>query len=103
MKLSDFKYNLPKTHIAKYPVSPRDKSKLMVVNRESGEIENKVFSDVVDYMEKGDVLVVNETRVFQASLFGKKEKQMRKLKSFYYVNLIQKNVSGMLLLIRQEK
>jgi S-adenosylmethionine:tRNA ribosyltransferase-isomerase len=82
MKLSDFKYNLPKTNIAKYPVSPRDKSKLMVVNRESGEIENKVFSDVVDYMEKGDVLVVNETRVFQARLFGKKEKTNAKIEVF---------------------
>jgi S-adenosylmethionine:tRNA ribosyltransferase-isomerase len=61
MKLSDFKYNLPKTSIAKYPVSPRDKAKLMVLNKETEEIENKSFADVVDYMEKGDVLVVNET------------------------------------------
>ncbi len=82
MKLSDFKYNLPKTAIAKYPVSPRDKSKLMVVNRETEEIENKVFTDVVDYMEKGDVLVVNETRVFQARLFGKKEKTNAKIEVF---------------------
>jgi S-adenosylmethionine:tRNA ribosyltransferase-isomerase len=51
MKLSDFKYNLPKPAIAKYPVSPRDKAKLMVINRETGEIENKVFTDVANYME----------------------------------------------------
>jgi S-adenosylmethionine:tRNA ribosyltransferase-isomerase len=82
MKLSDFKYNLPKTSIAKYPVSPRDKSKLMVLNRETQEIEDKVFSDVVDYMEKGDVLVVNETRVFQARLYGKKEKTNAKIEVF---------------------
>jgi len=82
MKLSDFKYNLPKTSIAKYPVSPRDKSKLMVLNRETQEIENKTFTDVVDYMEKGDVLVVNETRVFQARLFGKKEKTNAKIEVF---------------------
>ncbi len=82
MKLSDFKYNLPKTSIAKYPVSPRDKSKLMVLNRETQEIENKSFSDVVDYMEKGDVLVVNETRVFQARLYGKKEKTNAKIEVF---------------------
>jgi S-adenosylmethionine:tRNA ribosyltransferase-isomerase len=82
MKLSDFKYNLPKTSIAKYPVSPRDKAKLMVVNRETGEIENKVFTDVVNYMEKGDVLVVNETRVFQARLYGKKEKTNAKIEVF---------------------
>jgi len=82
MKLSDFKYNLPKTNIAKYPVSPRDKSKMMVINKETEEIENKVFSDVVDYMNKGDVLVVNETRVFQARLYGKKEKTNAKIEVF---------------------
>ncbi len=82
MKLSDFKYNLPKTSIAKYPVSPRDKSKLMVLNRGTGDIDNKIFTDVVDYMEKGDVLVVNETRVFQARLYGKKEKTNAKIEVF---------------------
>lgn len=82
MKLSDFKYNLPKTSIAKYPANPRDKSKLMVINRESQEIENKVFSDIVDYFEKGDVLAVNETRVFQARLYGKKEKTQAKIEVF---------------------
>lgn len=82
MKLSDFKYNLPKTAIAKYPVSPRDKAKLMVLNRETQEIESKRFTNVVDYMEKGDVLVINETRVFQARLFGKKEKTHAKIEVF---------------------
>jgi S-adenosylmethionine:tRNA ribosyltransferase-isomerase len=82
MKLSDFRYNLPKNQIAKYPVSPRDKAKLMVVNRENQEIETKRFADVVDYMQKGDVMVVNETRVFQARLFGKKEKTNAKIEVF---------------------
>ncbi len=82
MKLSDFKYNLPKTSIAKYPVSPRDKSKLLVVHKETGEMEDKKFTNVIDYMEKGDVLVVNETRVFQARLFGKKEKTQAKIEVF---------------------
>ncbi len=82
MKLSDFKYNLPKTAIAKHPVSTRDKSKLMVLNKETQEIENKVFTDIVQYMEKGDTLVVNETRVFQARLFGKKEKTNAKIEVF---------------------
>lgn len=82
MKLSDFTYNLPKTAIAKYPVSPRDKSKLLVVNRETGDLDSKKFSNVVDYMSKGDVLVVNETRVFQARLFGKKEKTNAKIEVF---------------------
>ncbi|GAB4297465.1 MAG: tRNA preQ1(34) S-adenosylmethionine ribosyltransferase-isomerase QueA [Ignavibacteriaceae bacterium] len=82
MKLSDFKYNLPKSAIAKFPVSPRDKAKLMVVDRATGEITNKQFTNVIDYMEKGDVLVVNETRVFQARLFGKKEKTNAKIEVF---------------------
>jgi len=82
MKLSDFSYTLPKTVIAKYPVSPRDKSKLMVVDRETQKLESKRFSNVVDYMSKGDVLVVNETRVFQARLFGKKEKTNAKIEVF---------------------
>lgn len=82
MKLSDFKYNLPKNQIAKYPAAPRDKAKLMVVNRKTEEIESKRFTDVIDYMEKGDVMVVNETRVFQARLFGKKEKTNAKIEVF---------------------
>jgi S-adenosylmethionine:tRNA ribosyltransferase-isomerase len=82
MKLSDFKYNLPKTSIAKYPASSRDKAKLMVLNRGKQEIENKVFTDVCGYMEKGDILVVNETRVFQARLYGKKEKTNAKIEVF---------------------
>lgn len=82
MKLSDFKYNLPKNLISKYPVSPRDKSRLLVLNKETQEMENKVFSDVINYMEKGDVMVVNETRVFQARLFGKKEKTNAKIEVF---------------------
>jgi S-adenosylmethionine:tRNA ribosyltransferase-isomerase len=82
MKLSDFKYNLPKTAIAKFPVSPRDKAKLMVLDREAEEIETRVFTDVTDYLQKGDVLAVNETRVFQARLYGKKEKTNAKIEVF---------------------
>lgn len=82
MKLSDFKYNLPKTAIAKFPVSPRDKAKLMVLDREAEEIETRVFTDIAEYMEKGDVLAVNETRVFQARLYGKKEKTNAKIEVF---------------------
>ncbi len=82
MKLSDFKYNLPKTAIAKYPVAPRDKAKLLVIDRETQDIENHKFSDVSNYMTKGDIMVVNETRVFQARLFGKKEKTNAKIEVF---------------------
>jgi len=82
MKLSDFKYNLPKTAIAKFPVTPRDASNLMVLNRKTQEIEHKTFADVVDYMNKGDVLVVNETKVMQARLYGKKERTNAKIEVF---------------------
>jgi len=82
MKLSDFKYNLPKNAIAKYPVAPRDKAKLLVIDRETQNLENHKFSDVSNYMTKGDIMVVNETRVFQARLFGKKEKTNAKIEVF---------------------
>lgn len=82
MKLSDFKYNMPKTAIAKHPVSPRDKAKLLVYNRATNEIENKRFSNVIDYMSKGDVLVVNQSKVMQARLYGKKERTNAKIEVF---------------------
>ncbi len=79
MKLSDFKYTLPRNLIAKYPVSQRDSSQLMVLNREDESIEEKVFSDIIQYFNKGDVLVLNNTKVFPARLFGKKEKTNAKI------------------------
>ena len=82
MKLSDFNYNLPKNQIAKYTVSPRDKAKLLVLNKQTGEMEDKHFYDIVDYLNDGDVMVVNETKVFQARLFGKKEKTNAKIEVF---------------------
>lgn len=82
MKLSNFKYNLPKSAIAKYPVLPRDKAKLLVLNRKTEETGNKIFSDVVKYMKKGDVMAINETRVFQARLFGNKEKTNARIEVF---------------------
>lgn len=82
MKLSEFQYTLPKTAIAKNPVSPRDKAKLMVLNRATGEIEQNKFSDIVNYMQKGDVVVVNQTKVMQARLFGKKERTNAKIEVF---------------------
>lgn len=82
MKLSDFKYNLPKNLIAKFPVHPRDKAKLMVLDRNTGEVEHKKFTDVVDYVSRGDILVVNETKVMQARLFGHKERTNAKIEVF---------------------
>lgn len=82
MKLSEFQYNLPKTAIAKNPVSPRDKAKLMVLNRATGEIEGRKFSEITDFFQKGDVVVVNQTKVMQARLFGKKERTNAKIEVF---------------------
>lgn len=82
MKLSDFKYNLPKTAIAKFPVEPRDSAKLMVLDKKEETIEHKTFADLPDYLSKGDVLVVNETKVMQARLFGYKERTNAKIEVF---------------------
>lgn len=90
MKLSAFKYNLPKTAIAKFPVSPRDSAKMMVLDRETNSIEDKKFSDIINYMSKGDVLVVNETKVLQARLFGKKERTNAKIEVFVLRELNKK-------------
>ena len=82
MKLSDFKYPLPRNLIAKYPSKPRDSARLMVLNRADETIEEKRFTDIVDYFQKGDCLIINETKVFSARLFGKKEKTNAKIEVF---------------------
>ena len=73
MKTSDFVYDLPEELIAQSPAEPRDSSRLMVVHRNTGEIEHRIFRDVVDYLNPEDVLVVNHTRVIPARLYGTKE------------------------------
>lgn len=70
LKKNDYYYNLPEELIAQTPAEPRDSSRLLIYHRESGEIEHKIFRDVVDYFRKGDVLVVNRTRVLPARLFA---------------------------------
>ncbi len=82
MKLSDFKYKLPEELIAQYPSKKRDHSKLMVLDRESGETADKNFYDIVDYFDKGDCLVLNETKVFPARLEGTKDKTDAKVEVF---------------------
>ena len=74
MKVSDFDFYLPEELIAQCPLKERDSSRFMVVDRKTGEIEHKVFHDVIDYLEKGDTLVLNNTRVMPARLIGEKEK-----------------------------
>ncbi|MEO8445946.1 MAG: tRNA preQ1(34) S-adenosylmethionine ribosyltransferase-isomerase QueA [bacterium] len=82
MKLSQFKYPIPKNLIAKVPKNPRDTCKLMIVNKETGELETKKFKDVIDYMDEGDVLVLNDSKVFNARLYGTKEKTKAKIEVF---------------------
>ncbi len=72
MKLSDFMYDLPEERIAQTPVEPRDHSRLMVLHRDTDQIEHRHFYDVIDYLNPGDVLVINETRVIPARLFGER-------------------------------
>ena len=82
MNLSKFKYNLPEELIALHPTPNRDESRLMVLNRTTGEIEHKIFKDVVDYFHNDDVMVFNNTKVFPARLYGNKEKTGAQIEVF---------------------
>ncbi len=73
-KLSQFNFDLPQKLIAQKPATRRDESRLMVVHKETGEIEHKIFKNVLDYFEEGDVMIYNNTKVYPARLYGKKEK-----------------------------
>lgn len=73
MKVEDFDYNLPEELIAQKPLLQRDSSKLLVLDKKTGELEHKHFSDIIDYLEKGDTLVLNDTKVLPARLIGEKE------------------------------
>ena len=82
MKLSKFKYTLPEELIALHPTQNRDESRLMVLNRKTGEIEHKVFKDIVDYFSDQDIMVFNNTKVFPARLYGNKEKTGAQIEVF---------------------
>ncbi len=82
MKLSEFKFELPTGLVGLYPAENRDESRLMVVHRDSGEIEHRVFKDIVEYFGEGDVMVSNDTMVFPARLYGNKEKTGAKIEVF---------------------
>jgi S-adenosylmethionine:tRNA ribosyltransferase-isomerase len=73
MKTSDFDYHLPESSIAQTPAEPRDSSRLLILNRETGELEHKLFRDVSDYLNAGDLLVLNQTRVIPARIFARKD------------------------------
>jgi len=82
MKLSEFEYELPKELIAQRPAYNRDESRLMVLDRKKGTIEHKMFKDLINYFDDGDVMIFNNTKVFPARLFGFKEKTGAKIEVF---------------------
>ena len=73
MKVSDFNYDLPEELIAQHPYEKRDEARLMVLDRANHTIEHKIFSDVIDYLNPGDCLVINDTKVIPARLYGSKD------------------------------
>lgn len=81
-KLSQFNFDLPEKLVAKYPTDVRDESRLMVVHKESGKIEHKMFKDMLEYFDEGDTLIHNDTKVFPARLYGCKEKTGAKIEVF---------------------
>jgi S-adenosylmethionine:tRNA ribosyltransferase-isomerase len=82
MKLSQFRFNLPKELLAEYPAKNRDESRLMVVNKATGKIEHKLFKDIINYFDDGDTMILNNTKVFPARLYGNKEKTGAKIEVF---------------------
>ena len=82
MKLSEFKYYLPQELIALQPTPERDAARLMVLNRKTKTIEHRLFKDVIDYFDEGDIFVMNNTRVFPALLYGEKEQTRAKIRVF---------------------
>jgi S-adenosylmethionine:tRNA ribosyltransferase-isomerase len=82
MKLSHFQFNLPKELLAEFPAENRDESRLMVINREKKTIEHKMFKDLIDYFDDGDVMILNNTKVFPARLYGNKEKTGARIEVF---------------------
>ncbi|MDD5149637.1 MAG: tRNA preQ1(34) S-adenosylmethionine ribosyltransferase-isomerase QueA [Flavobacterium sp.] len=82
MKLSHFQFNLPKELLAEYPSENRDEARLMVIDRKKQTIEHKTFKDVIDYFDEGDVLILNNTKVFPARLYGNKEKTGARIEVF---------------------
>src|SRR5665648_585843 len=89
MKLSQFRYNLPQELIALYPSENRDESRLLVVNRETGEIEHRIFKDITEYFSEHDVIVFNNTKVFPARLYGNKKKTGAEIEVFLLRELNQ--------------
>ena len=73
MKVTDYDYNLPERLIAQTPLENRTSSKLLVLNKENGDIEHKHFSNIIDYLTPNDVLVLNDTKVLPSRIYGEKQ------------------------------
>ena len=82
MKLSNYNYDFTPEMLAKYPAENRDESRLMVIHKDTGEIEHKIFKDIVDYFNEDDVFIFNDTKVFPARLYGNKEKTGAEIEIF---------------------
>ena len=89
MKLSDFQFELPSTLLAQRPSQDRDESRLMVLNRKEEKIEHHTFKDIINFFDNDDVMVLNNTKVFPASLFGNKEKTGARIEVFLLRELNQ--------------
>src|ERR1700759_5763149 len=92
MKLSQFKFDLPLNLIAQHPTKKREDSRLMVVHRHTGQIENKHFRAILEYFDDKDVFVVNNTKVFPARMYGRKEKTGAKIEVFLLPELNKPNL-----------
>lgn len=91
MKLSNFDFELPEELLAEYPAEHRDESRLMVLNRKEQTIEHKLFKDVINYFDEGDVMMLNNTKVFPARMYGNKEKTGARIEVFLLRELNAEN------------
>jgi len=82
MKLSKFKFELPQELLADRPSPERDEARLMVLHKDTGEIEHRVFKDIIEYFGEGDLMIMNDTKVFPARMYGNKEKTGAKIEVF---------------------
>ena len=89
MKTSDFYYELPEELIAQHPIKNREESRLLILDKETGNIEHKKFKDIINYLNEGDCLVLNDTKVIPARLFGNREGKDEKIEF-----LLLKNIEG---------
>ena len=87
MKVSDFKYELPEELIAQHPYDKRDEARLMILDKKNQKTDDKVFKDIIEYLNPGDCLVINNTRVIPARLLGKKTDTEGKIELFLLKNL----------------